>query len=107
VTSEQADQTRMRNQPALTTSPGTTWLVIAMVTALLLTAMFLVLATTGDTPLPWIGIVATVTLLGAMVGIRIFVPHGRTRLVSLAGLYVAMLVAGVLVTLATGIFSTA
>lgn len=85
------DGTRMRHQPALTSSQGTTWLVIATITAVLLTVMFLLLASTGGWALPVVGMIATATLLLGMLATRMVVSRGRVRLLTLAGLYATML----------------
>lgn len=93
------DGTRMRHQPALTSSQGTTWLVIATITAVLLTVMFLLLASTGGLALPAVGMIATATLLLAMFATRIAVSRGRVRLLTLAGLYATMLTIAFVLTL--------
>jgi multisubunit Na+/H+ antiporter MnhB subunit len=101
------DGTRMRHQPALTSSQGTTWLVIATITAVLLTVMFLLLASTGDGALPVAGITATAALLLAMLITRIVVSRGRARLLTLASLYGAMLVVALALTLGIAVVGSA
>lgn len=92
------DPTRMRSQAQLTSASGTTWVVVAAVSAVLLGTMLLI----GD-GFGALGIAACVVLavlLVSMWQVRALVRERRVRLVVLAVLYATMLVAALGATLA-------
>ncbi len=87
------DPTKIRNQPALTTSTGTSWLIIGG----LFTAISLgVLIAMTQLPPPGIALgsaVAVAVLYLAMIAVRFLVPSGRRRLglMSIAMLAIALI----------------
>ena len=85
------DPTKMRNQPALTTSRGLEWLVIGGISAVLCIGVLLLQATT-DPPLAVGAAVVVAALFAVMVVVRFAVKPLRRRLGILAGLLGMMLV---------------
>ncbi len=87
------DPTKIRNQPALTTSTGTSWLIIGG----LFTAISLgVLIAMTQLPPPGIALgaaIAVAVLYLAMIAVRFLVPSGRRRLglMSIAMLAIALI----------------
>jgi len=94
---QRLDDTRVRNQPALTTTAGTTWLVMAAISAVLLGTMLIVIDGLG--PVGFSAVTIMGVLLVSMVLVRLWVSTGRVRLVALAVLYSAMIVVALLATL--------
>ena len=85
------DPTKVRNQPALTTSRGLEWLVIGGISAAICVGMLLLQVSTD--PFIAVGAAAVVVALyAAMVVVRFAVRPLRRRLGTLAGLLVVMLV---------------
>lgn len=85
--SEPPDPTLMRNQAALTTSPGTIWLVVG---GILTVVSLVVLVPMIQLPPPGVGAggaIAVTLLYAAMLIIRYAVPPGRLRLFALAGAF--------------------
>ncbi|UYN84399.1 MAG: hypothetical protein KIT89_04195 [Microcella sp.] len=91
------DETKVRNQPALTSTAGTTWVVMAAVSAVLLGAMLLMID--GLRPVGFSAVVIMGVLLVSMVLVRAWVAAGRVRLTALAALYSTMIVVALLATL--------
>lgn len=91
------DETRVRNQPALTTTAGTTWVVTAAISAVLLGTMLLMID--GLRPVGFSAVIIMGVLLVSMVLVRLWVAKGRVRLIALAVLYAAMIVVALLATL--------
>lgn len=90
------DETRVRNQPALTSTAGTTWVVMAALSAVLLGAMLLMID--GIRPVGFSAVVTMGVLLVSMVMVRLWITKGRVRLIALAALYSAMIVVALLAT---------
>ncbi|KAB1660042.1 hypothetical protein F8O01_03675 [Pseudoclavibacter chungangensis] len=96
-----SESTRMRDQPALTTSPGTSWIVVAAVTFALCGAVFVLLI--PEAPVfGWVAIGVLATLLVAMLVVRYAVRPGPRRLVPLAVLYCSMVGFALIAVLAVG-----
>ncbi|WP_341951928.1 hypothetical protein [Salinibacterium sp. TMP30] len=68
----------MRNQPALTTTSGNSWLIVGALFAAITIATLVALALLPPAGLAFISIVVIVTLYLAMLIVR-FVVHGRKR----------------------------
>ncbi len=83
------DSNRMRDQPALTTTPGDSWIVIGGITAALLVGMFALLGTVQPV-IAWGSAAAVLLVYAAMVVVRTRGSSGRRRLRTLAALYGAM-----------------
>ena len=78
------DPTRVRNQPALTTSTGRSWLILGGILAAIAVALLVAL---GQLPPPGLGYLAAATvalLYAGMLLIRAWVRPGRRRLGLLA-----------------------
>lgn len=89
----------MRDQPQLTVASGTTWLVVAAITAALTIGMFVLLAPTAPAA-AWTSVAVVAACLAAAIVVRIVVRDRRRRVRVLAVLYGAMVAAalvGVLV----------
>lgn len=91
------DETKVRNQPALTSAAGTTWVVMAAVSAVLLGTMLLLID--GVRPVGFSAVVIMGVLLISMVMVRLWVAKGRLRLTALAVLYSTMIAVALLATL--------
>jgi hypothetical protein len=72
------DPTRVRNQPALTSASGNSWLIIGGLFSIISTAMLLVLSTLPPPGLSFVAVAITIALYVAMVVVR-FSVHSRTR----------------------------
>ncbi|WP_411557702.1 hypothetical protein [Plantibacter sp. MPB07] len=83
------DSNRMRDQPALTTTRGDSWIVIGGITAALLVGMFALLGTVQPV-IAWGSAAAVLLVYAAMVVVRTRGTSGRRRLRTLAALYGAM-----------------
>ncbi|SJN36287.1 hypothetical protein FM104_09165 [Microbacterium esteraromaticum] len=87
------DPTRMANQPALTTSSGTIWIVMGAVFVLIsaypLSAL-LVFERGAAFPAAVVTAIVTVVLYVLVVIMRFTVPQGRRRLQLMAGFFIAM-----------------
>jgi hypothetical protein len=79
-TEKDADPTLVRNQPALRTSSGRSWLVMGGLLLVVSLGVLVPMLSLGDSPAPWIGIGSAVVLYTAMVVVRLVVPAGRLRL---------------------------
>jgi hypothetical protein len=95
-----ADPTLMRNQPALTSTEGTVWIVAGSVTAGLVGAMMLTLWWRLDAAVALIGALTTVVLLLLMIVVRYVVRARRPRLVTLATLFWVMVLTDLALVLA-------
>lgn len=93
------DPTRVRAQAQLTTASGTTWVVVAAVSTLLLGVMLFVIA--GVTIVPVTAGVLMAVLLVSMAMVRALVPPQRLRLAALATLYFTILAVATIATFAT------
>jgi len=78
------DPTKIRNQPALTTSTGAIWLIVGGIFALISIGVLVPLVTRQPAGLAMGGIVAIVVLYLAMAVIRLRVQRLRLRLGLLA-----------------------
>ncbi len=94
---QRIDETKVRNQPALTSTAGTTWVVMATVSAVLLGTMLLLLD--GLSAVGFSAVVIMGVLLVSMLIVRLWVAKGRVRLGALAVLYSAMIVVALVATL--------
>lgn len=84
-----SESTRMRDQPALTTATGTSWIVVAAITFLLCGGVFVALL--SEAPVfGWVAVGVLAALLVAMLVVRFAVQPGPRRLVPLAVLYCSM-----------------
>ena len=98
------DPTRIRNQPALTTSTGRIWLIVGgLFTAI---ALGVLIPMTAFEPrcVALVAVIVDVVLYLAVVGARLFVPPGRRRLGVMA---VAMLAIAAVSLVATYIVALA
>ncbi len=93
------DPTRVRDQAQLTTVSGSTWVVVAAVSTLLLGGMLFVIA--GVTTVPVTAGVLMAVLLVSMAMVRALVPTRRLRLAALATLYFTILAVATVATFAT------
>lgn len=81
------DPTQMRNQPALTTSSGRSWLVIGGIATVLIAGTLIALWLQLDSMLALIIAVFTVVLYIVMVIVRLVVEPLRPRLMALAVIF--------------------
>jgi hypothetical protein len=87
-----ADPTKVRNQPALTSGPGNTWLLVGALMTLI-SGVILAFALNLEPPgVALIGLVAVVALFICMVFARLTIVPGRMRLGTLAVLLLALAV---------------
>lgn len=89
------DPTRMRNQPALSTSTGAIWLAIGAVLAVIVVAV-LVPMLALNAAIAGTGIALVVLLFLGLVIARFRVQAGRPRLAMMASLFVGIAVVGLL-----------
>jgi hypothetical protein len=100
------DPTKMGNQPALTTSSGTVWLVTGAITAVISIVLLFSLQQVNSSGIAIAGIVVIALLYVAMVEVRLLVRGLRLRLILLAigfGLLTAVALGAVLVIAASQI----
>jgi hypothetical protein len=100
------DPMRMRDQPSLTTSSGTIWLVVGGLTAAITVVLLLSLQQVNSSGIAMAGIAALVLLYLAMVEVRLLVRGLRLRLMLLAigfGLLTAVALGTVIVIAASQI----
>jgi hypothetical protein len=83
------DPTRVRNQPALTSSTGLIWIVLGAVLAAVCAGVLLALVPLQPVT-AWVGLVLIVVLFAAMIGIRFAVRQGPRRLTAMASVFGAM-----------------
>jgi glucan phosphoethanolaminetransferase (alkaline phosphatase superfamily) len=84
----------MRNQPALTTASGSSWLIVGAFFAGISIAMLAVLATLPPPGLAVAAIVAIATLYAAMLVARFVVPVRKRRLKIIATFFLLIAVIG-------------
>lgn len=90
----EVDPTRMRAQPALTTSHGTIWLVVGGLFAAISLAVLVPMTTLPGGGTALVAAIAVAVLYLGIVVVRFAVPSGRTRLRALAtGMIVMAVVA--------------
>lgn len=97
--SEEPDPTRVRAQPQLTTASGTVWVVMGVITALLVGGMFVLLAERLSSPTALVALVLCVGVPLGMLAVRFLVRPGRLRLGVLAGLYLGLVAASLIMVL--------
>ncbi|WP_309102052.1 hypothetical protein [Microbacterium sp.] len=87
-----ADPTRVRNQPALRTSPGTIWLLVGGTFAVICLIPLIGIIATGRSAavVASVTIVLVVALYAAMVAIRLSASPGPRRLRSMAYCFLGM-----------------
>jgi hypothetical protein len=83
------DPTRVRSQPALTSSTGLIWIVLGAVLAAICAGMLLALVPL-DPVIAWVGLVLVVVLFAAMIAVRFAMRPGRRRLTAMASAFGAM-----------------
>ncbi|MDM4762658.1 hypothetical protein QT381_06525 [Galbitalea sp. SE-J8] len=90
------DPTFLRNQPALTTSSGRSWLIVGALFAVIAAGVLFALAGAPPAGVGLGGGIAVIALYAAMVVIRLAVParRRRLRLGLLAGALLAMAAIG-------------
>ncbi|MBX9470423.1 hypothetical protein [Microcella sp.] len=97
ITERSIDPTKLRNQPQLTSASGTTWVVVAAVSTVLLAPMLLIID--GLAPVGFAAVVIMVVLLISTILVRVLVRAGRERLIALASLYATLLACALIATL--------
>ncbi|WP_173924323.1 hypothetical protein [Agromyces sp. Marseille-P2726] len=98
------DPTRMRNQPALTTSSGRSWLIVGGIATVLITGTMVALWWRLGSTAALVGAIVTVVLFGAMVVVRFTVEHRRRRLGLLAVIFLAQVLFALVVVLMIALF---
>jgi hypothetical protein len=101
------DPTRMRNQPALTTSSGRSWLVVGGLATVLITGTMIALWLRLGLTAALVGAIVTVVLFAAMIVVRFFVDHRRRRLGLLAVIFLAQVIFALVVVLMIALFPPA
>ncbi len=81
---------RLRDQPALTTSSGRSWLILAGLLALVAIAVFVPMTAMSPPGVATFGIIAVVVLYALIIAARLIVPPGRARLGLMAACMLAM-----------------
>jgi hypothetical protein len=82
------DPTRIRNQPALTTSGGRIWMIVGGLFTVVALAVLIPMTALPPGGVALFGVVAVALLFAGMIVVRLTVAPGRARL---AGLAVGML----------------
>lgn len=97
------DPTRLRNQPALTTASGNSWLISGALFVIISVAMLIALSKLPPPGLAWIAIILIVTLYAMMLVVRFLVQKRRTRLRFFAAclLAIALISLSSVITIAT------
>jgi ABC-type siderophore export system fused ATPase/permease subunit len=88
------DPTKMRNQPALTTTSGNSWLIVGALFAAITIATLVVLAMLPPSGLAFTAIVVIVTLYISMIVVRLVVHHRKRRLRIIAACFLAIALVG-------------
>lgn len=83
---ETDDPTRVRNQPALTTSSGSIWIVLGAILTVVCVGVLLALVPLNPA-VAWIGLVLAALLFVALVVARFTTSAGRRRLVVMASCF--------------------
>ena|ERR1700710_1203911 len=86
---------RVRDQPALTTSSGRSWLILGGILALIAVAILIPLLSQKPPGVALFGLCAIVALYAAMVIVRVNAHAGRRMLALLAIFMIAIAVIGV------------
>jgi hypothetical protein len=86
----QPDPTRVRNQPALTSGPGNSWLIVGAIMTLTAGVIFALALNLQPPGVALIGLLAVLALFICMVFARLTVAPGRVRLGTLAVLLLAL-----------------
>ncbi len=94
----------MRNQPALTTSSGRSWLIVGGIATVLITGTMVALWWRLGSTAALVGAIVTVVLFGAMVVVRFTVEHRRRRLGLLAVIFLAQVLFALVVVLMIALF---
>ncbi|QYH36218.1 hypothetical protein [Salinibacterium sp. M195] len=84
------DPTRMRNQPALTTATGSSWLVVGALFAAITIATLVALSALPPLGLATATIAVIAVLYGAMIVVRFVVAARRRRLILMAACFIAL-----------------
>ncbi|MCS5734166.1 hypothetical protein [Herbiconiux daphne] len=88
------DPTRVTNQPSLTTSKGTSWLVLGAIMGAIAVVLLWSLQQVNSTGVAIVGIVAIALLYVAMVEVRLLVRPARLRLLLMAVCFGAIAAVG-------------
>jgi len=88
--------TRVRDQPALTTSTGRSWLILGGILAIIAIAVLVPLLAQSPAGLALFGICAIVALYAAMVVVRLNAHPGRGLLALLAILMILIALTGLI-----------
>lgn len=86
---------RVRDQPALTTSNGRSWLILGGILALIAVAVLIPLLSQRPAGVALVGLCAIVALYAAMVIVRVNARPGPRMLAFLASFMIAIAVIGV------------
>jgi hypothetical protein len=97
----------MRNQPALTTSSGRSWLIVGAIATVLITGTMIALWLRLGSTAALIAAIVTVVLFGAMVVVRFTVDHRRRRLGLLAVIFLAQVLFALIAVLMIAMFPPA
>jgi hypothetical protein len=85
---------RVRDQPALTTSSGRSWLLLGGILALISFVLLVTMLGAQPAGVALLGICLTVALYAAMVIVRVNMHPGRGMLATLAALMISIAVVG-------------
>lgn len=88
------DPSRMRNQPALTTNSGTSWLIVGALFAAITIAMLSALATLPPSGLAFATIAVISALYAGMLIARLLVRTRKLRLRLIAACFLAIALVG-------------
>ncbi|WP_150308461.1 hypothetical protein [Planctomonas psychrotolerans] len=91
---DRPDPTLMRNQAALTTASGRSWLILGGILAAVSVGTLAFFVDAEPTGLALYGIATVVVLYAGMVGARLAVPRGPKRLRLLAVLMILIAIVG-------------
>ncbi|WP_411720470.1 hypothetical protein [Mycetocola sp.] len=83
------DPTRVRSQPALTSSTGLIWILLGAILAAICAGVLLALVPLQPVT-AWVGLVLVVVLFTAMIAIRFAVRRGSRRLTAMASVFGAI-----------------
>lgn len=78
------DPTRMGNQPSLTTSTGTSWLIVGGIMAAISVALLIALQQVNSSGIALLGVVLIVISYLVMVEARLLMRNLRSRLIVMA-----------------------
>jgi hypothetical protein len=79
------DETRVREQPTLTTSNGTIWLVVGGIFAAISIVMLVAMTVLPNGVVALVAALVVAVLYVGMIAARVLIPPGRRRLGVLAG----------------------